>query len=100
MFFRNDGNVGIGTDNPDSKLVVNGKIRSEEIKVEIVNGPDYVFETNYKLPTLRQIKKYINANKHLPEIPPAKEMEANGVDLGEMNMKLLKKIEELTLYHI
>lgn len=100
MFFQNDGNVGIGTDNPDSKLVVNGKIRSEEIKVEIVNGPDYVFETNYKLPTLRQIKKYINANKHLPEIPPAKEMEANGVDLGEMNMKLLKKIEELTLYHI
>ncbi|MEM6816998.1 MAG: hypothetical protein AAF600_21840 [Bacteroidota bacterium] len=100
VFFRNDGNVGIGVDNPDSKLVVNGKIRSEEVKVEIINGPDYVFESGYKLRTLKETKEYIVENKHLPELPTAKEMEANGVDLGDMNMRLLKKIEELTLYQI
>jgi len=97
---RNGGNVGIGIDNPDSKLVVDGRIRSEEVKVEIINGPDYVFESNYELRTLQETKEYISENKHLPEIPSAKEMEANGVDLGDMNMRLLKKIEELTLYII
>jgi uncharacterized protein YigA (DUF484 family) len=81
-------------------LVVDGKIRSEEVKVEIINGPDYVFEENYELRTLQETKEFITKNKHLPEIPTAKEMEANGVDLGDMNMRLLKKIEELTLYQI
>lgn len=98
--FTNNGNVGIGTDNPDSKLVVNGKIRSEEVKVEIINGPDYVFKPDYQLRTLQETKEYITENNHLPEIPSAKEMEANGIDLGDMNMRLLKKIEELTLYQI
>ena len=63
-------------------------------------GPDYVFEKDYKLKTLTEVQKYITANKHLPEIPSAKNMEQNGVDLSEMNMKLLKKVEELTLYLI
>ena len=94
-----NGNVGIGI-NPTEKLTVDGKIRSEEVKVEIVNGPDYVFEPDYQLRTLQETKAYISEHKHLPEIPSAKEMEANGVALGDMNMKLLKKIEELTLYQI
>ena len=82
------------------ELVIDGKIRSEEVKVEIINGPDYVFDPDYKLRTLKETKEYITENKHLPEIPTAKEMEANGVDIGNMNMLLLKKIEELTLYQI
>ena len=81
-------------------LTLDGRIRTEEIKVEIINGPDYVFEPDYPLKTLKETKEYILAHKHLPEIPSAKEMENNGVDLGDMNMRLLKKIEELTLYQI
>jgi hypothetical protein len=91
--------VGIGTKNPDAALAVKGIIHSEEVKVDVnVPGPDYVFEKSYSLPSLEEVKSYIDQNKHLPEIPSAKEMEANGVNVGEMNMLLLKKIEELTLY--
>ncbi|MCX2679374.1 hypothetical protein OOZ15_05410 [Galbibacter sp. EGI 63066] len=100
IFNGANGNVGIGVSNPGSKLVVDGKIRSEEVKVEVVNAPDYVFEEEYHLRTLKEVKEYIKKNKHLPEIDPGKEMERDGVDLGVMNMKLLKKIEELTLYQI
>lgn len=96
----NGGNVGIGTNTPDSKLAVNGNIRAKEIKVETANWPDYVFETGYDLPSLEEIKKHIQENGHLPNIPSAKEIEANGVELGEMNRLLLEKIEELTLHLI
>lgn len=82
-------------------LAVKGKIHAEEVKVDLsVPAPDYVFDSNYKLPSLEEIKSYIDANNHLPEIPSAKELEANGITLGEMNMLLLKKIEELTLHVI
>ena len=98
-FFR--GNVGIGTANPNQKLTVNGTIYGKEVKVDLsVPGPDYVFEKEYNLPSLEEIKKYIDENKHLPEVPSAKEMEANGINVGEMNMILLKKMEEMTLYMI
>jgi len=97
---HNGGNVGIGTANPNAKLAVNGNIRAKEIKVETANWPDYVFATDYQLPTLQQTKKHIRKNGHLPGMPSAKEAEANGVDLGEMNKKLLEKIEELTLHLI
>ena len=100
LVINNNGNVGIGVNMPDTKLAVDGIIKGEEVNVEVVNGPDYVFESDYQLRTLREIKDYIAKNKHLPEIPSAKEMETHGVDLGDMNMRLLKKIEELTLYQI
>jgi hypothetical protein len=100
FYIQGDGNVGIGTTTPQEKLSVNGKIRAKEIKVETVNWPDYVFSPSYKLPDLKATEQFIKKNGHLPEIPSAVEVEKEGVSLGEMNAKLLKKIEELTLYLI
>jgi hypothetical protein len=95
------GNVGIGTTNPDALLAVKGDIHAQEVRVDLnVPGPDYVFEPSYDLKPLAEIESYIKENKHLPEVPSAKEMEKNGVQLGEMNMLLLKKVEELTLHLI
>src|SRR5690606_11154189 len=84
----------------DGALSVKGMIRSSEIKVDTGPWPDYVFEDNYQLPDLKDTESFIKINKHLPEIPPAKEVSKNGILLGEMNMKLLKKVEELTLHLI
>ncbi len=95
-----NGNVGIGKQTPTAKLHVNGNIIAEEIKVEAVDGADFVFDADYNLMPLTQIEAYIKANHHLPEVPSATEMEANGVELGKMNMLLLQKIEELTLHAI
>ncbi len=101
MVIKNNGNVGIGTTAPDAKLAVSGRIHAEEVKVDLsVPGPDYVFKTDYELKSLEEVQRYIKENGHLPNIPSAKEMETNGVDLGTMEMKLLEKIEELTLYTI
>jgi hypothetical protein len=103
MTINNDGNVGIGTTNPGSfKLAVEGPVASREVQVTNTSPfPDYVFAPSYELPTLQYIEDYIKANQHLPEIPSAKEVEEQGgIKLGEMNIKLLKKIEELTLYVI
>ncbi|MEM7297244.1 MAG: hypothetical protein AAF391_03140 [Bacteroidota bacterium] len=100
MRITRNGNVGIGTTTPSNKLEVNGTIRSKEVKVEASPWPDYVFKDSYKLPSLKEVKSYINKNKHLPDVPSAKEVESDGVKLGEMNAILLKKIEELTLYQI
>jgi hypothetical protein len=98
MIIDHYGNVGIGTNDPGTwKLAVKGKIRAEEIKVE-TGWADYVFKEGYNLPTLEEVEKYIKERGHLINIPSAKEVEANGVELGEMNKLLLEKIEELTLY--
>lgn len=93
-------NVGIGINNPSEKLSVNGNIRAKEIKVETANWPDYVFAKDYPLPSLRETEQHIREKGHLPGIPSAEQVKANGIELGEMNAKLLKKIEELTLYLI
>lgn len=86
---------------PVARLTVNGDINATEVRVtSTIPGPDYVFEKNYNLPSLEAIKSYIDENHHLPEVPSAKEMEAKGINVGEMNMLLLKKVEELTLYMI
>ena len=97
-----EGKVGIGTTAPDEKLTVKGKIHTQEVKVDMAGPlvPDYVFANEYKLQSLQQVEAFIKQNKHLPEIPSAKEIETNGLHLAEMNMKLLQKIEELTLYLI
>ncbi|UII77356.1 tail fiber protein [Flagellimonas sp. HMM57] len=96
-----NGLMGIGTSSPDSKLTVKGKIHAEEVKVDIsVPGPDYVFKEDYDLKSLEEVQDHIKKHGHLPNIPSAREMEENGIELGEMNMKLLEKIEELTLYNI
>lgn len=95
-----NGNVGIGTTNPTSKLTVAGNISSREVKVTVDAGADFVFENEYELPSLESVAKYIKENKHLPEIASAKEMQKEGINLSEMNIKLLQKIEELTLYSI
>ena len=96
------GNVGIGTLLPDEKLTVKGKIHTQEVRVDMSGPlvPDYVFAEEYKLKSLAEIENYIKQNKHLPEIPSATEIEKNGLMLAEMNMILLKKIEELTLHVI
>ncbi len=94
-----NGNVGIGTDNPTYKLAVNGSIRSKEIRVES-GWADFVFEKNYKLLSLNEVESFIIKNKRLPGIPSAKEIREDGLALGELQTKMMQKIEELTLYLI
>jgi len=101
-------NIGIDSANPDEKLTVNGTIHSNEVKVDLNVPPDYVFEKyysdystvnpNYKMLTLEDIEAYIKINYHLPNIPSAKEIKANGLYIKEMTSLLLQKVEELTLY--
>ena len=101
FYVHNNGKVGIGTTSPDAKLTVKGDIHAEEVKVDLsVPGPDYVFKEDYPLKSLEEVQTYIRQHGHLPNIPSAKTMEEEGIDLGEMNMKLLEKIEELTLYSL
>ena len=95
-----NGNVGIGTTTPDSKLAVNGTIHSKEVKVDMTGWSDFVFKKDYSLPTLEEVEKHIAEKGHLENIPNEKEVLENGINLGEINAKLLQKIEELTLYII
>ncbi len=95
------GNVGIGTTKPDATLTVNGTIHAKQINVDVnVPAPDFVFDSDYKLKTLPEVKRYIILNHHLPAIPAAKVMEHGGINVAELNMQLLQKVEELTLYTI
>ena len=85
----------------DYKLTVTGKVICEELKVELAaNWPDYVFADEYELKPLHELKSFIETNQHLPNIPKASEVERDGFEVGEMNRKLLEKVEELTLYII
>jgi hypothetical protein len=84
-----------------NKLAVGGKIIAEEVTVKLQSAwPDYVFNRNYALRSLPEVASFININNHLPDMPSAEEVKTNGVALGDMNAKLLQKIEELTLYMI
>lgn len=95
--FPTTGNVGIGTNTPSNALDVKGTIRAEEVVVQ-TGWSDFVFEDDYQLRTLDEVAVFIAKKGHLPEIPSAEEVAANGVTLGQMNAKLLQKLEELTLY--
>ena len=92
--------VGIGTNTPDTALAVNGTIHSKEVKVDVAGWPDYVFKKEYDLPTLEEVEQHITEKGYLKNIPSEEEAIKNGISLGEMNAKLLEKIEELTLYLI
>jgi hypothetical protein len=97
------GNVGIGTTpGANTKLAVEGLIGARSVKVLSVGTawPDYVFKSSYRLRPLSEVESYIQANQHLPEVPSADEVAKEGINLGEMDAALLKKIEELTLYLI
>lgn len=102
MTIKQNGNVGIGMISPsdDYKLSVAGTIGARKVKVTSETWADFVFQPEYKLPTLSDVESYIKMHQHLPEIPSAAEVEKDGVDVGEMNKKLLQKIEEMTLYLI
>ncbi len=112
LLINNNGSIGIGLDpNNDYtnfsntwnnyKLYVNGGIMSSEIWVKITdNWSDFVFEENYKLRPLSEVEDFIKDNGHLPEIPSAEQVAEEGVNMGQMDAKLLQKIEELTLYMI
>jgi hypothetical protein len=103
MRIASNGNLGIGTTNPPLgyRLAVSGKIIAEELKIQVQSAwPDYVFKTTYKLTPLPELEQFIKTNQHLPEVPSAKEVAANGFELGANQALLLKKIEELTLYII
>ena len=107
-----NGNIGIGTKFPDELLTVKGKIHTQEVLVDL-NGavaPDYVFEkyydgtsklnTTYSFPSLSEIENYIKEYHHLPGVPSAEDFEENGLSLKKMNLILLEKLEELTLFTI
>ncbi|MFL9485708.1 bZIP transcription factor [Chitinophagaceae bacterium LWZ2-11] len=93
-------NIGIGTTTPTEKLSVNGNIRSKKIIVTQNGWPDYVFDSAYTLTPLAHVEQFIKDNKHLPDVPSAKEVADKGLDVGDNQAVLLKKIEELTLYMI
>jgi len=126
MIIKRDGNIGIATADPsekldvngnvktsgyvlvgattlpaaDAKLAVNGNIYSKKVKVTPNGWADYVFDAGYRLRPLSEIEQYIQQHNHLPEVPTAAEVAKDGLDLGDNQATLLKKIEELTLYVI
>ncbi len=118
--FQN-GNVGIGVEDPQAKLHVDGKIlcsgeievadlnsssinvnslNAKNIKMDMHGAADYVFDDNYELKSLDEIENYVNEHKHLPGMPSAAEMDANGVSVSQISNLLLEKVEELTLHMI
>ena len=94
------GKIGIGTVAPQSELAVKGTITSMKVKVSQEGWADYVFDSSYRLASLKQVETFIQKNKHLPDVPSAAEVKKDGLDLGDNQAALLKKIEELTLYII
>ena len=100
--FYSTGKVGIGTSSFSDpyKLFVEGSVRARKVRVDQQTWPDYVFHTDYDLLPLKSLEEFIQKNKHLPDVPSAVIVEKEGIDLGDNQAVLLKKIEELTLYII
>lgn len=121
MVVENDGKLGLGLNNPDSRLHIKGpgnfvrfdnangatqfkidnggKVFCREVKVTLGTIADYVYDESYNLMTIEEYETYTKTNKHLPGIPSQKEVEENGgIDIGEFQVKLLEKIEEMSLY--
>ena len=108
--FLPSGNVGIGTNNPDEKLTVDGTVHSKEILVDLRIPADFVFQKyytgkselneNYTMLSLKEIETFTKKNHHLPNIPSAKEIQKEGLHLKKMTNLLLQKVEELTLFII
>jgi hypothetical protein len=98
--FRNDGNVGIGTANPGYKLEVAGSVRATSFISNTTTYADFVFAPDYDLPALSEVEAHIAEHGHLPGIPSEAEARAHGIDLAAMQVKLLQKIEEITLHQI
>ncbi|MXV50410.1 hypothetical protein GS399_05445 [Pedobacter sp. HMF7647] len=92
--------VSIGVADPKGyKLAVGGGVVAESVNVKLqANWPDYVFDSGYQLPDLSEVENFISVNKHLPDIPSENEIKTSGIDVADINTRLLKKIEELTLY--
>ncbi|MBU4487206.1 MAG: hypothetical protein KKD38_09800, partial [Candidatus Delongbacteria bacterium] len=96
-----NGNVFIGAKGCSNNLRVYGKILATEIEVKLdVDFPDYVFNKDYNLLPLTEVERHINTFGHLPGMPSGKEVEENGLNISEMQLKLVEKIEELTLHMI
>ncbi len=95
-----NGHVAIGTGSVPAgyTVAIKGKVKAQGVVVDPTNWADYVFEPDYKLRSLKEVKSYIESNGHLPDVPSTKEVEQTGVDVSEMQSTLLRKIEELTLY--
>lgn len=110
MLLTAPGNLGIGTTTPTEKLHVIGNVQvtgfinaDGGLKIKStwsLEAPDYVFEPTYALMSMSDIERFVKANKHLPEIPSAAELTRDGMNVAEMNLLLLKKVEELTLHVI
>lgn len=100
LIIKNDGSIGIGTETPDAKLAVNGDIHSKEVRIDLNNWPDYVFDENYNLPTIIEAEQHIQEKGYLINMPSAQAIETNGLQLGEVTRLQQEKIEELMLYII
>jgi hypothetical protein len=100
IYYNKTGKVGIGTANPTAKLTVNGKILAKEVETRSDITSDYVFKPGYRLMPLPDLRRYVIANKHLPEVPSVQDFSKNGQNLSHTDDLLLRKIEQLSLYII
>ena len=101
VYFRNRVGIGNSIEGLGGyELVVSGDVLVRTIRTSTLNGADFVFEEDYALPSLADVESYIKTHNHLPEVSSADEMKAEGIELSSFSIKLLQKIEELTLYTI
>ena len=103
IFIGANGHIGINTSNvsdPGNVFFVEGGVRARKVTVDVATWPDYVFDSAYKQVPLKKVEQYIQKNHHLPDVPSADNVAKNGINIGDNQTVLLKKIEELTLYII